>query len=86
MIQRKIGENGRITLPKEMLDKHNIKKDDILAIYEHQDHIAIKKYEPEYVCVITGKITSEGKRIGKSFISYEGLEMIRQFLNENPKN
>lgn len=84
MFQRKITENGRITLPKELLEKLDLKKDDIVEIDEKDGMITIKKYRSEYVCAITGKITSEGVKIGDSFISYEGLNQIKTFIETHP--
>lgn len=85
MIQRKITENGRITLPKELLDRLNLKKDDIVEIDEKDGMIIIKKYLSEYVCAITGKVTSKGVKIGNSFISYEGLKKIEEYIESERK-
>ena len=88
MVIRKMGEYGRITIPKEFLDKYNIKKDDPLEIFDGEGFIAIKKHQLEYVCAITGKITSKGHQFGNCFISFEGLDLIKKYLMENnsPKN
>jgi AbrB family transcriptional regulator, transcriptional pleiotropic regulator of transition state genes len=85
MVKRKMGDNGRVTIPKELLEKYHIEKDDLLEILDGEGHITIRKFNPEYVCVITGKVTSNGEKIGNSFISYEGLEQIRLFLEKKPK-
>lgn len=84
MVKRKIDHQGRLTIPKEFLDKYNIKKDDILEIYDYEGHIALRKFTPEYYCVITGEITSKGKFFGNSFISDKGIELIKDVLEEYP--
>lgn len=81
MAKRKIDHQGRFTIPKEILEKYNIKKDDVLEIYDGEGHIAIKKYTPENFCVITEKITSKGIMFGNSFISEEGLDLIKKYFN-----
>lgn len=82
MVLRKVDNNGRITLPNELCEKFNIKYNDIIEVSNNKQHILIKKYQPEYVCAITGKITDQGQVFGNSFISNEGLQLIK----ENMKN
>ena len=84
MYTRKVDYTGRITLPSDLLDIFDIKKDDIVQVDKSDTHIIIKKHQPEFVCVVTGKITDKGKKIGKAFISEEGLkEISMEFQKEN---
>lgn len=85
MFQRKITENGRVTLPKELLDKLKLKKDDLVDISISDGMITIKKHKSDYVCAITGKVTSQGVKIGENFISYEGLAKIKEYIDRNPE-
>lgn len=82
MTKRKMGNQGRLTFPKYLLEKYQIEKDDILHIFDSNGYIGVKKYTPEYYCVVTGKITTKGKLIGHSFISEEGLKIIKKELEQ----
>lgn len=82
MITRKVDLNGRINLPSELCDMFNIQKDDVVEIDHNEEYILVRKFQPEYVCAITGKITDKGQKIGKVFISYEGLELISKKIDE----
>lgn len=83
MVKRKIDHQGRFTIPKEFLDKYNIKRNDLLDISDENGRIIIKKYIPEYYCAVTGEVTSKGTKIGKSFISDKGLQLIKKHLEKN---
>ena len=85
MVLRKVDNNGRITIPNELCEKFNIKKDDIIEVTNDKQHILIKKYQPEFVCAITGKITDQGQVFGNSFISNEGLQLIKENMNDLEK-
>lgn len=80
--RRKVDYTGRITLPSELCKKFDIKKDDMVDVTNNEKYILIKKYQSEFVCVITGKITDKGKKIGNAFISNEGLKMIGKALDK----
>lgn len=86
MVRRKIGNHGRLTIPKEFLDKYNINQDDILDITDGNGYIKIQKYTPKYYCVVTGKVTEKGKMFGNSFISNEGIEIIKQTLKKKKES
>nr|WP_173026419.1 AbrB/MazE/SpoVT family DNA-binding domain-containing protein [Aeromonas sp. Ne-1]AKO69705.1 transition state regulatory protein AbrB [Aeromonas sp. Ne-1] len=81
MYQKRIDKAGRVILPSELLDKFGIKIHDYIDISYDEKNILIKKYKPEYVCAVTGKITKKGKWIGEAFISDEGLEEISKVIN-----
>ncbi|WP_430510715.1 AbrB/MazE/SpoVT family DNA-binding domain-containing protein [Gottfriedia solisilvae] len=82
MTLRRVDQAGRVNIPSELCDTFGIKKDDLVEITRTNEHILIKKYQPEFVCAITGKITDNGKTIGNSFISEEGIKMILNFIDE----
>ncbi|HZH61501.1 MAG TPA: AbrB/MazE/SpoVT family DNA-binding domain-containing protein [Metabacillus sp.] len=79
---RKVDYTGRITLPSELCEKFSIRKDDIVEITHNSSHILIKKYQPEFVCVVTGEITGQGRYIGNAFISDKGLKMIEESMKK----
>ncbi len=79
---RKVDHAGRINLPSELCTTFGISKDDVVSITNNEEYILIKKYRPDFVCVITGKITDKGKMIGNSFISDEGLKIIQKELKK----
>lgn len=85
MALRKVDYTGRITLPSELCEKFNIKKDDVVEVTNNNEYILIKKYQPEFVCVITGKITDQGMKVGNSFISEDGIKLILETLEEEKK-
>lgn len=85
MYTRKVDHQARITLPSDLCEKFNIKKDDVVEVTNNEQYILIKKYQPEYVCVITGKITDDGRKIGNAFISTEGLKLILKELEKENK-
>jgi AbrB family transcriptional regulator, transcriptional pleiotropic regulator of transition state genes len=78
--KRKVDYTGRITLPSELCEKFDIKKDDLVDVSNNDEFILIKKYQAEFVCVITGKVTDQGKKIGNAFISNEGLKMLSKVI------
>ncbi|MBU8732524.1 AbrB/MazE/SpoVT family DNA-binding domain-containing protein [Cytobacillus oceanisediminis] len=82
MYLRKVDYTNRITLPSKICEKFHIKKDDQVEVSHNDEYILIKKYQPEFVCAITGKITDRGNKIGNAFISDEGLELIRQAIEK----
>ncbi|MEB6550214.1 AbrB/MazE/SpoVT family DNA-binding domain-containing protein [Heyndrickxia sporothermodurans] len=82
MFKRKVDYSGRITLPSELCTKFDLKKNDMVEVSHNQTHILIRKFQPEYVCVITGKVTDKGKMIGNAFISNEGLNLIKEALKK----
>lgn len=51
-VVRKVDELGRIVLPKELRETHNINIKDPLEIYVDGERIILKKYEPS--CVFCG--------------------------------
>lgn len=81
MVKKRIDKSGRIILPAELLEKFAIETHDYIDISHNEEYILIKKYNPEYVCAITGKVTKNGKWIGKAFISDEGLEKISNVID-----
>lgn len=82
MATRKIDHTGRITLPSELLKKFHLKKDDMVEVTHNKTYILIRKFKPEYVCVVTGKITDKGQMYGDAFISNEGLKIIEAQLKK----
>lgn len=86
MALRKVDHTGRITLPSELLEKFQIKKDDVVEVTNNNQYILIKKYQPEYVCAITGKITDKGSWIGNAFISNEGIQKILDKIDTQKEN
>ena len=82
MYTRRVHNSGRINLPDELCEKFSIKKDDVIQISHDSEHILIKKHQPEYVCVITGKITDKGIKIGNAFISLDGLKEIQNAMKK----
>lgn len=82
---RKVDYAGRINIPNELCEKFAIKKDDVIQITDDGHYIKIKKYRPEFVCAITGKITDDGHKIGDAFISMDGIKEIIDFVENEKK-
>lgn len=83
MYRRKLDYSGRINLPKELCDIFHLKKDDLIDITHNKTHILIKKHQPEFVCVVTGKIAKKGINVGNAFFSKEGLQKIKDEIKRN---
>lgn len=81
--KRKIDHTGRITLPSELLEKFNLKSDDYVEVSSNKTNITIRRFQPEFACVVTGEITDKGIMIGNAFISYKGLEIIEEEKKKN---
>jgi AbrB family transcriptional regulator, transcriptional pleiotropic regulator of transition state genes len=86
MAKRKVDHQGRITLPTELCGKFHLKKDDVVDVTSNEEYILIKKHQPEFVCVITGKITDKWHQIGNGVISEEGIELILNFMKEKKED
>lgn len=80
--KRKIDHQGRVTIPSELLETFQLKKNDIVEFTNNEEYILLKKYHPEFVCSVTGKITDDGEMIGNAFISSEGLKIIKEYLDK----
>jgi AbrB family transcriptional regulator, transcriptional pleiotropic regulator of transition state genes len=85
MFRHKVDHQGRITLPTILCEKFNIKKGDTVEVSNNNTHIILRKYQDEYLCSITGKLAKKGIKIGDSFVSNEGLEMIKNYLEKEGK-
>lgn len=83
MFLRKVDYTGRITLPSELCKKFNLNKDDMVEVSHDEKHILIKRHYPEYVCTITGELSSDGQYIGNAYVSKEGLKKIKEVLKED---
>ncbi len=45
---RKVGNSYGLTLPKELLEKYNLKEGEALYIVEGQDGFKLSPYDPEF--------------------------------------
>ena len=76
-IVRKIGNLGRIVIPKELRKKMNIKKQDPMEIFVEGDYIILTKYSAG--CMYCGEITRTFQYRG-STICYECQEEMQEFV------
>lgn len=86
MSVKKVDYNGRINIPNELCVRYNLNKDDMVEITDDGEYIKLKKYQPEYVCVVTGKITDKGHKIGNAFISDDGINLILKAVKKRESN
>lgn len=84
MFRHKVDHQGRITLPSVLCEKFNIKKGDTVEVSNNDTHIILRKYQDQYLCSVTGKLAKKenGIMIGNAFVSTEGLEMIKAYLEK----
>ncbi|MFC0273789.1 AbrB/MazE/SpoVT family DNA-binding domain-containing protein [Metabacillus herbersteinensis] len=81
-IVRKTDPLGRIVIPIELRKVLNINIKDPLEIFVVEEQIVLKKYEPQNVCVITGKVASSNFNVanGNITLSSEGADQLSREL------
>ena len=64
-IVRKVGDLGRIVLPKELRTVLNIDECDPIEIFVSGDYVMLRKYEP--ACILCGESSDVVSYKGKNF-------------------
>lgn len=80
---KRITNNGRMVIPKEILDVFQLKEGDRVDITHDERRIIIEPHRQRYVCAVTGKVTDEAIRIGEAWISKEGLKQIVKYMSSD---
>jgi transcriptional pleiotropic regulator of transition state genes len=77
-VTRKVDELGRIVIPKELRNTLGIKKKSPLEIFVEGEDIILQKYQPGYVCALTGEVSNRNIALanGKITLSPEGAELL----------
>jgi len=78
---RIVSPEGRVVIPPEYLDAFGIKPKDKVEVTLAPTHIKIQKHREQNVCVVTGKLSHNGRMFGEAFVSNEGLKLIKEQLN-----
>ena len=81
MSLRKLTKEGRINIPKDILNKFNIHENDLLEVSTTKDSIIITKYQDLYTCSITGEVSKNLIKIGNAHISQNGFEKLKEVFN-----
>ncbi|MED3677096.1 MULTISPECIES: AbrB/MazE/SpoVT family DNA-binding domain-containing protein [Bacillus] len=79
---RKVTKEGRVNIPAELLERFTIKEEDYVEITSNRSSIIIRKHRDRKVCAITGKVSKNLQKIGDAYISREGLELIKEKIDE----
>lgn len=84
-IVRKVDELGRVVIPKELRRTLDINEKDPLEIYVEDELIILKKYRPNYACLITGEVSDDNIVLadGKIILSQEAASRILKELEES---
>ena len=82
MYTKRIGKLGRIVLPKEILDRFQMEAGDLIDFSYNETQIIVEPHRESYVCAITGEESNEAVKIGKAWISKEGIEKLIEYMNQ----
>ena len=82
MQTKRIGKLGRILLPKDILERFQLKDGDMIDISYNDTQIIIEPHRQTYVCAITGKISKEAVKIGEAWISKDGIKKLIQYMDQ----
>ena len=73
---------GRILLPKDILDRFQLRDGNMIDISNNETQIIIEPYCQTHLCAITGKISKEAVNIGEAWISKEGINKLIQYMDQ----
>ncbi|RKQ33015.1 AbrB/MazE/SpoVT family DNA-binding domain-containing protein [Oceanobacillus halophilus] len=75
-IKRKVDELGRVVLPVELRNTLDIHPKDQMEIFMENEKIILKKYQDNFACQVTGKISEKNFVLadGKIVLSPESAE------------
>jgi len=79
---KRIGNLGRIVLPKEILDRFQMETGDLIDISYNETQIIVEPHRETYVCAITGKLSKEAVKIGEAWVSKEGIRKLIEYMNQ----
>ncbi|MCM3405460.1 AbrB/MazE/SpoVT family DNA-binding domain-containing protein [Cytobacillus oceanisediminis] len=82
MHKRKVTKEGRVNIPAELLAMFRIKEDDWVEVTSNRTSIIIKKFNDPQICAVTGKVSKNLMKFGETYISKEGLEIIKKETSE----
>lgn len=82
MHTKRIGNLGRIVLPKEILDRFQLEAGDLIDISYNETQIIVEPHRETYVCAITGKVSKEAVKIGEAWVSKEGIKRLIEYMNQ----
>lgn len=68
VIVKKIDPIGRITIPSELRRAIDVEVKDPVELYTEKDVIILKKYEPDYTCIITGEESEKNFKLSDDVI------------------
>ena len=82
MHTKRIGNLGRIVLPKDILDRFQLEAGDYIDISHNETQIIVEPHRETYVCAITGTVSKEPVKIGEAWISKEGIKKLIEYMNQ----
>lgn len=77
---RKITKEGRVNIPRKVLNMFNLKEDDYVDVSFDNNHILIKKHVEMNICSVTGKQTNKLVQVGNAKFSEEGMTIIKELI------